>query len=288
MTKVSAIVNIVRAGALSALMAGSVAMYSTNPVKTHKSENPPQTEVVSKEGAEAVKAMNFQQQKPTIPTVHNQKVDKTLMKFAEDEEDAKGFQNFIDRMYETHGTFLGTSVLQLQTDAQMLQAFIDGNTQLAIKNNINPELAKKIEGFGPAFYNTVTPHKEQVTEWIDSYMTTFANNILVFDHKPTAKEVNDRLDGMAENAYGFSKQELAEYYAYSLKFLNERSKNRTVNDTQVQSDLIAFKTYLLDRKIFSEALYGVGVFGLGSFENGYETIDDYYNQWIESVEPTTK
>ncbi len=62
--------NIVKTVALSALLAGSVALGATNPVKTTKQGSMPnQTEVVSKDGAEAVKAMTLPQQpKTAVPT----------------------------------------------------------------------------------------------------------------------------------------------------------------------------------------------------------------------------
>ncbi|MBR6844380.1 MAG: hypothetical protein IKM79_04690 [Bacteroidales bacterium] len=54
---------------------------------------------------------------------------------------------------------------------------------------------------------------------------------------------------------------------------------------QPASDLLAYKMFMIDKLNFAKELYGTGVFGRGSFENGYETIDDYYNLWMESVAP---
>ena len=190
MTKVSAIVNIVRAGALSALMAGSVAMYSTNPVKTKKTENPPQTEVVSKEGAEAVKAMNFQQQKPTVPTVHNKKLDETLKKFFDKEEDLKNIDETLNNLYKNCGTYMASAVIQQQIDYNMFLAFLDGNVDILKK--FNSDSYKYIDADA---FKYVQDKKDKILEWLKpNYSLVLSPVFNSFDHPPDAEELSQVLD----------------------------------------------------------------------------------------------
>ena len=270
-------------GFIGAIIASSVLLGASSPIKSTKQETQPaQTELMSKESAEALKA-NSLQQTPTVPTVHNPKLDATLKKFAINENDLTDFNTFINNTYKNCGTYLGTALLQMQTDVQMLQTLIGRNTNLVIKNNINPSLARKIEGYGDAFFKTITPNKDVINNWIPKYMAVIENN-LRFDHKPTAEEVNDRLDFIAKNKMQFTQEELFEYLIYSDDFLRNKIKNN--RGIVAASDLLAFKMFMIDRLAFAKTLYGAGVFGRGSFDdNKGHDMRYFYEQWMESVAP---
>lgn len=164
----------------------------------------------------------------------------------------------------------------------MLSALITKNTNLIIKNNINPQLGRKIESFGSSFYKTITPNSNIIDKWLDSYSQVIDKN-LQFDHKPTAEEVSDRLDYIAENKCNFTKEEITGYYIYVGDFMRNKIKNN--RSIQATSDMLAFKMFMIDRLNFAKELYGTGVFGRGSFQKDGKIMRDFYQEWMESVEP---
>ena len=221
----------------------------------------------------------------SVPTVHNLKLDKALSKYIESNDDKEYIEGIINNVYKDNGTYMGSALMQHEIDLQNLCSFMSGNTDILIKNNINPELGKTIKGFGSAFYKTVTPREEKVIKWLmEGYSPSVINN-LKFDHIPTAAEVCIRLDDIAKTKAGFTRDELLEYYALNDEFIYKKLKKR--NDTQAMSDLIAYKIYLIDKIMFEKELDGIGTFTMvGRFEHSKKTIWDYYNEWIKSVEPT--
>lgn len=265
-------------GFIGAIIASSVLLGASSTIKNTKQETQPaQTELMSKESAEALKA-NSLQQTPTVPTVHNPKLDATYKKFAESQEDLNFINKKCNDMYNNLGTYFGTAIIQKEIDSRMLIALLQKKTGLIIKNNINPQLGKKIESFGEPFYKTITPNADVITQWLYKYNAVINNN-LKFDHKPTAEEVNDRLDFIAKNKMQFTQEELSEYLIYSDDFLRNKIKNN--RGIVAASDLLAFKMFMIDRLAFAKTLYGAGVFGKGSFEK----VQAYYQEWMESVEP---
>ena len=105
------------------------------------------------------------------------------------------------------------------------------------------------------------------------------NSNLQFDHKPTAEEVSDRLDYIAENKMKFTKEEIIQYKVYCNDFLHNHIKDK--RGIQPASDLLAYKMFMIDKIAFAKTLYGAGVFGYGAFDE----IRSYYNEWMESVAP---
>ena len=276
--------KIVRTGVLGGLLMGAVTLNSTNPIK-NTDKIPNQTEVVSKEGAAALRAASLQGvQQASVPDVHNQKLDKALRKYIESADDREYIDGIINNTYKDNGTYLASALMQHEINLQHLCSFMCGNTDILIKNNINPELGRTIKGFGAAFYKTVTPREEMVIEWLMNGYSPSVRKSLQFDRKPTAEEVATRLDNIAKTKSGFTRDELIEYYALNDEFIYKKLKKR--NNTQAMSDLIAYKMFLIDKMMFEKELDGIGVFTMvGRFENQKKTIYDYYQEWIKSVEP---
>lgn len=278
--------KIARVGIISGLLMGAVAMKATNPITTID-KAPNQTEVVSKEGAAALRAMNVQTvQQASVPNVHNTKLDNTLRKFIESNDDKEFVNGILSNVYKENGTFLGSALLQHEINSQQLFAFMSGNTKVMIENGINPKLGKEIKSFGEKFYTTVTPNSEKVINWVLEVHNSVLMNLLQFDHKPNADEVCKRLDNIAKTKVNFSKNELAKYLSYSNDFMKNKINMR--QDTQAMSDLIAYKMFLIDETIFYNKLRDVGVGGEGRFENGNKYIFDYYKEWFKSIEPQGK
>jgi hypothetical protein len=148
------------------LLIGSLSLGATNPIKTKLVTQPNQTEVISKEGSEALKTTALQNVNQTaVPTVHNPKLDRMMRKFIETPEEKTYYENIINNVYKLNGTFLGSAVAQHEINLQTFYAFMTKNTKMMKNNNINPELAKKIESFGPDFFKTVTPKEKEATDW---------------------------------------------------------------------------------------------------------------------------
>ena len=280
----SAINKIMKTSVLGALLMGSVALKATNPItNVNKTPNQNQTEIVSKEGAAALRTASLQVvQQASAPTTHNQKLDNTLKKFIENNEDKVAIDYLTNKMYDIHGTFLGSALMQHEIDRRAIYHFITGNTKLFKNNRINPELAKTIEGFGDKFYKTITPKQENVLDWVFKEYTPTLTGNLTNGQKPSAKQVIDKLDDFATKKTGFDFDEVSEYFVYSDGYRDKVLKNRT--DNQAMADLAAYKMYLIDKLIFEKKLKGADVlYGTGSFPN----LVNYYRNWMESVNPRT-
>lgn len=281
---ISAINSVAKKSMLGVALAGSMLFLgASKPAdKERPVTQPMQTELMSRETASALR-VNSLQQTPTVPSVHNPKLDATFKKFAESTEELNSFNNLLSNIYTGNGTYLGSALLQKEIDIQMLYALITKNTNVVIKNNINPQLGRKIEGFGEPFYATITPNAEIIDKWSDRY-TQIINNNLQFDHKPTAQEVSDRLDYIAENKCEFTRDEIIQYKVYCNDFLHNHIKDK--RGIQPASDMLAYKMFMIDKLNFAKELYGTGVFGLGSFDdqNGHN-MRYFYKEWMESVAP---
>ena len=247
--------------------------YTTSPV-----------EPVSNETVEAMKAnVTLPQTNQEIPVNHNYALDKTLRMFVENEDDENYINDILNNMYKYNGTFLGSAFAQHEIDFQMLYAFITKRHDLLIKNSINSELGKTIQEFGPKFYNTVEPNQDIINNWLEKKYNILLANDLQFDHMPSAKEVCERLDSIADKKAGFTQLEKAVYFMQSDAYIRNYIKTK---DVQSMSDLIAYKMYLIDKTVMEKTMSGFGVFGMGSFENGNLTIKDYYKMWMDSVDPS--
>ena len=276
--------KIARTGVLGALLMGSVALKATNPItNVNKTPNQNQTEIVSKEGAEALRAASLQGiQQSSVPTVHNSKLDNMLKKFIETDDDRKAINDLTGKIYNIQGTFLGSALMQHEIDRRALYHFITGNTKLFKNNRINPELAKTIEGFGEKFYKTITPKQETVLDWIFKKYTPALMGNLTNGQKASAKQVIDKLDDFATKKTGFDFDERSEYFIYSNGYKDKVLKNRT--DNQAMADLAAYKMYLIDKLMLEKELKGADIlYGTGSFPK----LVNYYRNWMESVNPRT-
>lgn len=132
--RVSAINGVAKKAALGAMLFSSVVMFATTPNRNTRTENPPQAEVVSREGADALKAITFPgfQQNTTVPTVHNQKLDEKLLKLT-DPEYIQDTRDYLDTEYKTSGSYLGSVYIQQAIDYNMFLEFLNGNINI-LKN----------------------------------------------------------------------------------------------------------------------------------------------------------
>ena len=127
---------------------------------------------------------------------------------------------------------------------------------------------------------------KEVSDWaFDEYTPNLLKD-LQFDHKPTAEEVLERLNKIAQENSGFNKDELIDYFVYSDNFKENKIKNK--KDTQSQSDLIAYKMFMIDRLVMERILTKAGVIGGANFDT--DDLENpfyrYFEKWMESTQPT--
>ncbi len=193
---VSAVNVFVKGAAMVTMVAGAVTLgnASAKSIQSQEKTAEQPTELVSNEGAVALEASAMNLPEPEVPSVHNKKLDEIMRKYVEDDEERLYAENLIKDLYETNGTFLGSALLQHEIDVCNLYAFITGNTNVMINNGINPELGRKIASFGPDFYKTITPQKDEIANWLLDEVSQAVKNTLRFDHRPSAEEVSNKLD----------------------------------------------------------------------------------------------
>jgi hypothetical protein len=96
--------------------------------------------------------------------------------------------------------------------------------------------------------------------------------------------VLDRLDEIAKNKSGFNIDEFVDYCIYSDSFKENKIKNK--KDTQSQSDLIAYKMFMIDRLVMERVLIKASVISGASYRPEDAPFYNYFEKWMESTQPT--
>lgn len=280
---ISSINGYIKTGVVSALLAGSTALYASNPIK--KDVQPNKTEVVSKEGAEALKAANIQGiQQTSVPTVSNPKLNTNLRKFAKNQEEKNIIDNILKDSYKENGTFLGSALIQHEIDRQNFFMLIEENTDLLLK--INPKLGKEVKDIGPKFYDALRENAKKLDSWIENTYTPNIYNLTHFDRVPTADKVIERIDYIAEEKAKFDLDDMIEYHVYCDNFQRNELKNRT--DNQALSDLAAYKMFMLDKLMMKNALYNYDVFLPSKRFSKNVGLLEFYDAWMNTISPKIK
>ncbi len=271
---------VAKKAALGAMLASSVAMFASNPIKTARTENPPQTEVVSKDGADALKAMTFpQQQNPAVPTTHNKALDEKFLKFCNTPEEKKMVTEFIDNIYKEHGSYLGSATIQQNIDLNMFLEFLDGNIEILKKfdekayNKIDKESMKK-----------VTEKSEPIKKWLnENYFNVYNEPFGKFTSPPTADEVCEALDYYVESD-PYKLFNGGYIYRVDSRIANDKINKSSMDEVQKESNLIATKIHSANDQLFKTLMKSSGLY------KDYEDsrIRDNFNIYIKVVEPLLK
>ena len=264
MIKPSSINGVAKKAALGAMLAGSVAMFATNPNKTATVENPPQqTEVVSKDGAEALKVMAFpQQQTPAVPTVHNKALDERFLKLARDDEEKKLLEDFLSNTYNENGTYLASATIQQNLDLNIFLEFLDGRFELLKsfdEEAIDKDAMKKVVEKG-----------EPIKKWlIENYWNAYYEPLGDFDHAPDYEELNNALDDYIEqDPYKLFKDGLGTYRYNAYNYV-EFFKKKNIDEVQKKSNVTAAKTHMANEILFKNLLNSLGLLDYANLENLY-------------------
>ena len=281
---ISSINGYIKTGVIAAMLAGSAALYASNPIKKDTEQN--QTEVVSKAGAEAVKAANMQSvQQNSVPTVHNTNLDNTFRKFIETEDDKVYVNTVINNVYKNKGLFLGTSLMQHLIDFQQFFAFLTQNADILIKNNINPSLGKQIKSFGPQFFETVEPSAEKILDLADKIHNQEVEKNLDFKHVAGFWDVHKSVNEFVNNSEFLSRDDINKFYDEFCGYLIDIEPK---TDLVSSSDILARQMFILDKIAYNKILEKLNIFNNSNFSYDNKNLQDYFNMWMNSVKPDNK
>lgn len=253
-----AINNIAKKSVFAAMLAGSVTLGASSPIKNTRQEiTPPQTELMSKPAAEALKVKSLQQS-PTVPTVHNQKLDDMLLLFYEKDEDKANMKESINQLYEIWGTYAASAMIQTQIDINMFLAYLDGNAEI-LKRFHNADVVYKSAISGDLEAGKKV--KAFVMEWLEpNYSKVFLPVFDKFDHKPTADELISALDSYVEiNENKLFKGDYKTSYLWPTERKKETLAKNNSNIIQNNSNLIAYKIHKADAMLFCKLLDAAGI-----------------------------
>lgn len=281
-TRVSVINGVAKRAALGAMLFSSVAMFATTPNRNTRIENPPQTEVVSKDGTDALKAMTFpQQQNPAVPTVHNKALDEKFLKLADTEEEKQYVNNLISNIYTKNGSYLGSAMVQQNIDVNMFLAFLDGNIE--ILKRFDEEAYNKIDRDA---MQKVVEKGEPIKQWLnENYFNVYNQPFGQFDHMPDAFEVENALtEYIKKNPYNlFEKEDITVFQLKIEDYAKELNKSN-LNQTQRFSNMLAYEINQADYLMFFNLLNKVGI------SVGHKDLAQLknYHAFIDAVAPVTK
>ena len=260
----TAINGIARKSAIGAVIASSLLLGAYSPIKSEKQDKTPQqTELMSKESAEALKVNSLQQSIP-VPTVHNKKLDEMILAFADNEQERKSVIDWLNNLYEDYGTYSASAIIQHGIDSEMFSLFLNDNRDYVKKFPYSDMsfLANAAAGE----LNGIDAQKDTIMQWIETYHgAIFAPVISSFSQKPNAKEFITALDNyVKKDEFGIFGNDYATYYRQSetrsaLIHAIIKKFRPTDDDTQYFSAVIAEKIYQADLLVFRLLLKKRGV-----------------------------
>lgn len=246
-----------------AVVSTAMLLGASSPIKnTRQEKEPVQTELMSKESAEAPKLISLQQTKQSVPTAHNPKLDATLMKFAENQDDVAYIKNFTNDAYLNYGTYMGSAIVQSQIDVNMFLAFLDGNKEVLKNFPDGDALYKAASAEGGL--ELVKTKSEEIKKWIlENYEAIYSPLFNKFSYKPNAEETINALDEYVRVNNRTFENRYWQVYTNPSEQFQLKQQNISKSIVQKNSDLIAYKIYLADMSLFRNIMKK---FGLGRSE----------------------
>lgn len=256
--------------ALAAMLTGSMALMASNPIKTTKTETPVQSEVVSREGSEALRAVTFPgvQQTPTVPTEHNIELDAKFLKLARDEEEKRFFQDYLSDTYQNCGSYLASAKIQQALDLNIFLEFLDGNIE--ILKRFGP-ITINGETFGKDYYEEAirlyTPQRKEeiqnlrnnVYDWISQNYFSVYSEAFNFDHPPDYREVIENMNAFTENnmlEFAPGKRMFGDkdnFRAIQEEILDRAMPQEKIKDNiRYRTIYLATRMHLLDSDLFTQ------------------------------------
>lgn len=278
---ISAVNSTVRNFVFGAAIAGTAMLLgASSPVKNTRAESEPQrTELMSEETANALR-VNVLQQNPTVPSVHNKKLDDMLLRFYDKEEDKINAKAFIDQLYEDWGTYGASALIQTQIDVNMFVEFLNGNAEILKRFPYGENRYKDATKYS---HSAIDKVKQPIMEWLEpNYSKAFAPVFSSFDHKPAADELITALDNyVKKNEYNlFKGAYFNEYSNPSTQFKDDLDRN--LGEIQNASDLIAYKIHRANQMLFSQLLNANGI-NISNYRDWGNENTIFYSGYMQAV-----
>lgn len=255
--KTPAVRNIATATMLTLGVLGVGACAGGN---SNKTADNAQTEIVSVEGAEALKAAAIPNQ-PIYSNEPNKKMVDALTKL-----ELGGVLKHYNNLCKSQGTFLATAYAQNSIDYLMMLNRNENTLMREIKEtyglNANTrEDLKSIRGF-------IFDNINDFYDYIDTLKTGYVQDFTyAIKGKKSAQEVSLALDELIATQKNLSAKDKKKY-AKSVEFFKKSQPDEIRNSLQGWTDLIAFKIYKID-----ELVYKKGISEIKSL-----TSSKYYNE----------
>ena len=220
----------------------------------------------------------FSQQKPAVPTVHNQKQDEKLLKFCDNDEERNTIQEFLSSTYNDYGSYLGSAIVQQYLDINMFMSFLNGNIE--ILKRFDEDAYNKIDGDA---MKKVVEKSEPIKQWLnENYFAVYNEPFGQFDHQPEAEEVDRALSDYVENDPNklFGKMHVAASRYANNTFFDALQKSN-MDIVQKNTCFIAYKISTADYLLFKHLLEGAGLY------SGYDDrqVLDNFNEFMRVVQP---
>ena len=241
---------------------------------SNKTAGQTQTEVVSTEGAEAIKSAAIPNQ-PIYSKEPNKKLtEKFCNKVKPEEVDAQ--MNNIYGLLDAYGTFAGAVEMQRSYNYLVFSEKLED----CIADNIIFESLKSlgIESIF-SFENEEAEKFIKLENWVnDSYYATLrALEQEAYDKgKKDARFVSDMMDSHFASIDFLSKEEKKDYEKSLLKY---RSKQQDKYSVQGYSDYIAFQVYTMDRIMYMRAAKNMGF-------DKFKGFDKVFAEFEKAAAPT--
>ncbi|MBE7711097.1 MAG: hypothetical protein E7Z92_03040 [Cyanobacteria bacterium SIG31] len=205
----------------------------------------------------------------TISHDVNEKLDNRYLSlarngiyFLDEENEMKD----IELLYQNYGSFGEAFLVQTEINKLALNEF----TQIL-------SLQVKEKDLSDEQFNRYIESKLKITSWLEKEFGKVVESKLsrsLFS-VPSAEDISLKLDSVIEDPKIFSEEEKLNYYNEVKKF---KSQQKT-SGTQAWSDLIAFKTFIINKIAIDRKIVDLGL-------NSYSGYDYAYKTFLEKATPT--
>ena len=252
---------------------------------SNKTTEQTQTEIVSAEGAEALKAVTISNQ-PLYSKEPNKKLVEKICDWAVNFHDAKVLfwdrdtarviakqMANINELHDAYGTFAGAVEMQRTYNLAMLEKHVGG----CIYDNSVPQKMKE-RGFSLSECNDIPECRKYSNvqdALVNGYYTSGgayykvlrnAEGDIFSSNKNSAQEISALLDSHVEKFDYWSKSEKKDYKKAVEEF---RSKQADKYSPQGYSDYIAFQVFTMDRIVYTREFKKVGLHREKGFDKAF-------------------
>lgn len=216
----------------------TTALVAANSTKINAQSNIDQnvqTELVSKDTAKALEAQNAKLKVNRIE--QNQKLNRIYIKYCEKDKTIKSKKESLESIYKVYGTFGGSIEIQRIIDNDYIEktfnSYIEHLNYFRHNRKISNEIFSKFKEWrNNVYYNRL---------WQEEIKMYEKDNI------PSADKVLSVIDNHINNTEFFTEED-KKLYEEGTRYFKSQQKDTT--SVSAKSDLIAFKTHVLNAIAF--------------------------------------